>query len=211
MKKIRVFTADDHHIVGAGLNDLLSNYSYIEIVGNSLDMDGLLKNSTRKDIDVYIIDLGFEGTRGDIGVIAKVLSINPKARIVVFTMRGKAPTILGCYRSGALAYVNKSADGDILIEAINSASEGKRYFMPGVLDKIGLSSIDDPLEQLGDREKKIFLLLAQNVDLSEVAKEFNITEKRIYNIITEKIKPVLGVSLKGFRDYAIKLGLIDDF
>lgn len=212
MKPINVFIADDHEIVRTGLTGLLTTtLSSINVVGTACNVGELAKGVKRRDIDIFITDLGFEGTKGDIGVIKRVLDINNKAKIVVFSMRNKMPTIIGCYRLGAMGYVSKSADSSFLLEAVKKVNLGEKYFMPGILEKVGLSTLYDPLEKLEEREKSIFLLLAQNVDLSEVAKELSISEKRIQNIITDKIKPVLGVSRTGFRESAIRMGLIDDF
>ncbi|MCX4030437.1 response regulator transcription factor [Endozoicomonas sp. SM1973] len=214
MKPINVFIADDHEIVRTGLTELLNNYVgdfSINIVGSASNVDELTKNAKRKNIDIFITDLGFEGTKGDVGIIQKILDINRKAKIVVFSMRNKTPTIIGCYRLGAKGYVSKSADSGLILDAIQTVHSGEKYFMPGVLEKVGLSSLYDPLEKLDDREKTIFLSLAQNIDISDVAQELNISEKTIQNIITQKIKPVLGVSRSGFRDCAIRMGLIDDF
>lgn len=217
MKKVRIFFADDHQIVIKGLLEIFDEYNnqpkddkLIQVIGYASTTEELLKNVSRKNIDVFMIDLGFSGTQGDISIIKMILEINPSARIVVFSMRKNINTIQGCYRAGAKAYVSKNESIQELIKAILAVAQNEDYFVPGVLDQIGLMSVRDPLAALDERDAKLFIRLSQNVDIKAVEQEFGISEKTINNIVTYKIKPVLGVSRKDFRLLALKMGLIED-
>lgn len=216
MKKIGIYFADDHEIVLTGLKEIIYDFNAkssdinFDIVGFSSTSDELLNNSTNVDVDIFIIDLGFKSTKGDITIINMILKKNKDAKIVVFSMRANINTIIGCYKSGVKGYVSKSSNTTELINAILTVSKGDDYFMPGILDKIGMMSIRNPLASLTEREAKIFLMLSQNINIKDVEKELGISEKTINNLITSKIKPVIGVSKKNFREVALKMGLIDD-
>lgn len=219
MKTINLFFADDHEIVLRGLFEIFDEYNKqhakergikLRVAGYAKKPDELRESITRTDIDVFITDLGFESTRGDIGIIKLMLEKNPAARMVVFSMRSNINTIAGCYRSGVKGYVTKANGVDALIDAIIDVAEGKDYFAPGVLDQIGLMSIRDPLAQLDEREVQIFTRLAEGVEIEDLAHDLGISEKTITNLISTKIKPVIGVSKKGFREAALKMGIIDD-
>ncbi|MBU6951616.1 response regulator transcription factor [Hahella sp. HN01] len=210
MTKINVFLADDHDIVISGLRDMLCQYPHIDVVGHASTEADLMENASREDVNVFVVDLGFKGTKGDISLIRRLKERNEHIRVVIFSMRENIHTISGCYTMGAQGYVKKSASLKLVVEAIETVAQGDDYFAPGVLESIGMKAVRDPLRKLDDREKQIFLMFAQGSDMTEVASELNLSEKRINNLITEKIKPVLGVSRTGFRECAIRLGVIDD-
>lgn len=216
MKTVRIFFADDHQIVIKGILDIFNEFNqhesdrHIEVVGFCDTSAELLNNVNRNDVDVFIIDLGFASTRGDISIINMILEKNQDAKVIVFSMRKNINTIAGCYRSGAKAYVSKGDNVDELMNAIFTVCDGDDYFVPGILDQIGLMSLRNPLGKLDERDAKLFLMLAQDYDMKDVEEELGISEKTIHNIITNKIKPVLGVSRKNFRALALKMGLIED-
>lgn len=216
MYTIRVFIADDHHVVVTGLAKLFeehnrsaNNTCSIEVVGHALSVSELMHGVTRPDVDVFITDLGFDSTKGDVSVITDVLEVAPNARLVVFSMRRHVQTISACYKSGVMAYVRKNDEMEHLIRAICAAARGEPYYVPKVLEQIAIANLYDPLGNLGEREKRLFLLLAQETDISKVENELGISEKTINNIVTNKIKPVLGITRRDFRPYAIKMGLIE--
>lgn len=216
-KRVSIFCADDHPIVLRGLFDTFDDFNQqnenglnIIVAGHAATAATLLDNIDRNDVDVYVIDLGFESTRGDLSVIKSILAKQPEAKIVIFSMRKNINTIAGCYHAGAKAYVVKGESVDYLLEAIFTVANGHDYFMPGILEKIGYAKVRNPLSGLDEREARLFVLLAQNTEMSDVEKELGIAEKTINNIISTKIKPVLGVGRQGFRDLAIKMGIIED-
>ncbi len=217
MNPIKVFIADDHPVVIDGLQGIFSQYtpkisteSPIEVIGTALNANDLLQNGNDKEVDVFVIDLGFESTKGDISIIEMLIELNASAKIVIYSMRKNINTIAGCYKAGAMAYVNKGDKTSELIRAVNTVARNEDYFVGDTLKSIGLSNIRDPLAGLSYREQKIFTMLAGNIDIGAVEKELGITKKTIENIITMKIKPVLGVSRTGFRDLAMRMNLIDD-
>lgn len=216
MTTIRAFIADDHPIVIRGLQNWFDEYNsvkpehLIKVVGYELSAAKLLSNVRRSDIDVFITDLRFADTRGDISIIASILKKRPDARIVVFSMRRNPLTIAACYRAGAKACITKNDEPLHLVHAIVAAASDNDYFVPAMLEQIGLASIRSPLNELSERDARLFILLAQQTDIKVIEKELGITEKTISNIVANSIKPVLGVTRKDFHTYALKAGLIDD-
>jgi DNA-binding NarL/FixJ family response regulator len=216
MKKVHVFIADDHEVVINGLKSSLDDScdnngnQSISVIGCARTAVELLHNASRQDVDVFVIDLGFESTVGDTSIISMMLEKNPNARIIVFTARTSNSTLMDCYSSGAKGCVKKTGHFPNLFDAIFTVAEGNDYFEPGTLEKFGLMNIRNPLRGLDTREKTIFLELAKNPDIEKLAKRLDVSEKTIINIITNRIKPVLGVGRKDFRKLAIKLGLVEE-
>ena len=62
--KIKVTYIDDHKIVKEGVNFLLSQYPYIEIIQNNYDIEKVEDLLSRNRIDVLILDLQLEAHKG---------------------------------------------------------------------------------------------------------------------------------------------------
>ena len=217
MKTVRVYIADDHRVTIAGLQaafaELSEEYSgekTIQVVGSGISAADILDNMQRPDVDVFVTDIGYAGTKGDVSIVEMMLERNPSAKIVVYSMRSNINTIKACYAAGAKAHVKKESLLENLFEAIFIAADGDDYFEPGVIEQLARLNIRDPLHALNSRERTIFIELAKNPDIELLAKRLDISEKTILNIITTRIKPALGVSRKDFRRLALSLGVIDD-
>ncbi|MCL1125849.1 response regulator [Shewanella surugensis] len=216
MQTVNVYIADDHEIIINGLIELLNkfntdnhNHKYINVVGRGETAESLMGNIERDDVDVFISDLGFEGTKGKMSIVKSMLEVNALANIIVFSMRENINTIIACYQAGAKAYITKKGSMVRIFDAIFTVADGGTYYAPGVLDKIGLQTLNNPLKGLDERDQQVFIMLAERVEVEAICEELNITEKTISNIITNKIKPVLGVNKKDFRKKAIALGLVE--
>ena len=215
MDCIKVFCADDHGVVLSGLktnfedHNRSNNSPYIELVGTANSAKELLANVKREDIDVFITDLGLESTRGGVAIVKLILDIKPFSKIVVFSMKSNIHTIMACYRNGAKGFVSKNQSTNDLIEAIACANNDRRYFKKGITDEIVLAHLDDPFSKLDEKAQKIFMMIAQNEDMETIQNELNITEKTVNNIISAKIKPILGVDRRDIKYLAFQMGLID--
>ena len=64
---IRVFIADDHGVVRAGVRALLASQPTLEVVGEADSVDGVMDFFSRadRDADVLVLDLSLRGGSGE--------------------------------------------------------------------------------------------------------------------------------------------------
>ena len=64
MDKLRIFLADDHHVVRAGLKALINNQLDMEVIGEAGDGRAALAGATALAPDVMIMDITMPATVG---------------------------------------------------------------------------------------------------------------------------------------------------
>jgi two-component system invasion response regulator UvrY len=111
----------------------------------------------------------------------------------MFSMHADPAYANRALRSGALAFVGKSASADELIEAVKAASAGRRYIDKRLASDMVLNPVEgDPLSSLTNRETEILRLLGEGKSLNEIANTFGIAYKTVANTCT-RLKEKLGV------------------
>lgn len=163
------------------------------------------------DAQVVIVDLNLAHGEFGLPLVEWITETYPKLASVVFSMRENAETMSAAYRAGALAYVSKSADPAILLDAVNAAVKGERYFPPGVAE--GLASLhaagrgQNPTLILSERELQVFLLAAQGKPNDTIADTLALSPKRVANMVVD-IKRKLNLERDGFMEVAVHYGLL---
>lgn len=210
---IRTYLVEDHLIVRQGLIDLFKRVAKGEIVcvGEAVSEEAALSGISDVHPDVIVVDLNLEGSNG-ISLIEKLINRNPDERIVVFSMRSVIQTVAVAYRMGALAYVTKSDDPEMLLEAIRAARDGKRYFVPGMAEKLAIYQLKEgeknPRYVLSEKELELFVMLAEGVKPDEAAERLGINIRSIANRIVI-IRKTLDCVDADFTRIAAQYGLIN--
>ena len=84
---IRVFIADDHGVVRAGVRALLASQPTLEVVGEADSVDGVMDFFSRadRDADVLVLDLSLPGRSGS-ELLREVRALRPEIRVVIYSM-----------------------------------------------------------------------------------------------------------------------------
>lgn len=207
----RVLIVDDHEAIRVGLNTILTE-NHIDVVAVSATIEDALRKMTEKKIDVLVVDLNMGEYKGAL-TIDHILTNYPEAKIVVYSMRESTPIIVASYEAGAKAFVAKSSDPKLLVEAIHKVASGETFFMPAVAEQIALfftvkDSID-PRRSLSSRELEIFTAMAAGKTLEEIADQLGIGMPTVKNY-GFSIRRKLNISSDEMKRVATKYGLIDE-
>jgi DNA-binding NarL/FixJ family response regulator len=85
MPRIRVFLADDHAVLRAGLKALLSAQADIDVVGEAGDGLEALHEAERLRPDVVLADVGMPGLSG-LELTHRLKESLPEARVLILTV-----------------------------------------------------------------------------------------------------------------------------
>lgn len=197
MSPIRVMLADDHAVVLAGYRFLLEQFPNIKVVAEAKDTDSAYSGYFHHLPDVLVLDLSLPGA-GGLAVIRRILARDPKAKILVVTMHEEALYAKRAMEAGAKGYIPKSADPEILPEAILKVTRGQSYVAHATAQQLLAQCASgkpeqDPLATLSNREFEIFCLAAQGLTLKEIASRLHLSYKTVANYLTQ-IKHKLGAS-----------------
>jgi DNA-binding NarL/FixJ family response regulator len=119
---ITVVVVDDHRLVRAGLEQLLSLTDDIRVVGSAADGAEALSVVQRKRPDVVLMDISMPGVDG-IQATRLLIARNPRTRVLVLTSVSDQERILESLHVGAVGYLMKDADPDELFRRIRIAAD----------------------------------------------------------------------------------------
>jgi DNA-binding NarL/FixJ family response regulator len=182
---LTVLIIEDHAIVRDGCRRICNRREEFTVIEAATAEEGLATNRRLRP-DVMILDLEL-GRSSGFEIMPKLLAENPKARIVIFSMYHTAQFVSKARELGALGYVTKSDDPNILLTAIDAVSRGDVFLSPIVEQSasVGTSApnVEEPLLRLTERERDIFGLMGDGKDLSEIAALLGITYKTVANAV----------------------------
>lgn len=174
MDKIKIIIVDDHPMVLEGMKAMMSQLSFIELMGtaaNAFEAMDLLKI---KSTDIAIVDINLPDISG-IELTAKIKKEFPKVKVLAMSTFKERSYISQMVHNGASGYLVKSASKEEIENAILTAYEGKLYLSLDLnslqLDKPSLSDI--PI--LSSREKEVLQLIADGLTNPQIAKKLFIS------------------------------------
>ncbi|MFL6578219.1 MAG: response regulator transcription factor [Povalibacter sp.] len=114
---LRVLIAEDNDDLRELLVTLISAEPDLKCVGTASDVDAVISSTTEHKVDVLVLDLELQG-RSSIDLLRTVRKSGSKITIVVFSGHAHPEMIRHTLAAGADAYVPKSGDYELLLDAI---------------------------------------------------------------------------------------------
>ena len=191
---IRVFLVDDHSVVREGYRRLLEDSAGISVVGEAADAAGAYREFLRLAPDVVVMDISLPGASG-IEALRHLLARNPDAKVLVFSMHEESVFASRAFQAGALGYVTKASAPDVLVEAVRSVAQGKRYLSQDMAQALALQSVSGGaagLEVLSNREFEVMRLLVAGDTVAAIAEKLQLSYKTVANH-QSAIRQKLGV------------------
>lgn len=205
MTLIKVLIADDHPLLLDGLCNILNKDDQIEITATAKNGLEVLDRLSEAEIDVAVLDINMPEFNG-IETAKKIKRNFPHTKVIAVSSYVRYSYIHRMLKNGALSYISKSTDTDILIKAIKKVNNGER-FLTNEIQEILFSGEDksnsnsDFLNKLTRREKEVLNLIAKELTSKEIAKELFLSEETIRshrkNIFAKfEVKNVAGLIKK---------------
>ena len=195
--KIRVMLVDDHAVVRAGYRLLLSHQADIEVSCEAETGEGACEKFLTHAPDVVVMDLNLPGI-GGLAAIRRIVGRDPEARILVFSIHDEPVYIARALEAGALGYISKSCEPELLVLAVRTVAEGKPFLEPALESKMAHLNVSSAirLDSLTPREFDVLCLLARGYSTREIASDLRLSAKTVANYIT-LIKEKLNVGTSG--------------
>ena len=214
---IRVLLADDHGVVRLGLRTLLGAAPDVEVVGEAADGDEALALVERLDPDVIVMDLSMEGMDGA-QATRELRKRQARTKVLVLTMHDEEDYLIPLLEAGAQGYVVKSAVSTELLEAVRTVAAGRTYVRPaaarvlaeGWTKRTQADEAQVRVESLSDRERAVFLFIAQGYSTSQIGDRLNISAKTV-DTYRRRVNEKLQVTERAeYVKLALKLGLLSE-
>jgi two-component system, NarL family, response regulator len=172
---IRILTADDHHLIRAGVASFLATEPGLEVVAEAANGEEALEKYREVRPEVVLMDLsmpvmdGLEATRA-------ILAEFPDARIVVLTTYAGDEDIHRALEAGAMGYLVKDMLAAEVLKVIRSVMAGRRGIPPTIAAKVAEHT---PRIPLTPRETEVICLMATGLTNAQIAERIGRTEETV--------------------------------
>lgn len=209
---IRILIADDHAIVRAGLQTLLSGLPDMEVGGEAGSGDEAVKMVRGGEWDVVLLDISMPEKSG-VDTLTEIKRHRPDLPVVMLSMHPESQYAVSLLRAGASGYVSKDGAPEELVHAIRTVAAGRRY-VSATLGELLAADLDHSGERplhgsLSEREFQIFCKLAAWQPVSRIAEELFLSVKTVSTYRTRVLEKMGMKTNADLTYYAIKNGLIE--
>lgn len=208
---IRVLLVEDHRMVREALCEVLQKVPDIEVVGEAGDAREALKQAVDLKPDVVVLDIRLPDLNG-IEVAARLRDAGSHAKVVALSAFADKRFVTAMLRSGASAYVTKSAAGTELVQAIRAVAAGHGYFSPEIAGTLASEVRDRPLageaQPLARREREVLRLIAEGVRSPAIAEQLHVSVATV-EVHRRNIMRKLGLrTVAELTKHAIREGIV---
>jgi DNA-binding NarL/FixJ family response regulator len=204
-----VVITDDHPVVRSGYKRLLSLENDIEVIAEFDNGEDTYAWFQDHEADVLIMDISMPG-QGGLETLKRLRAKKISAKIIMLSMYDNPTLIQQALDFGANGFLSKSSEPDELINAISYVMNDEVVISKDLAEQLESSQSANglPHEQLSSREFGILLKLAEGANAKDIAAQFHLSPKTVYNYQTQiykKLNIENGVQL---TQYAIQNKLL---
>ena len=207
---IRVIIADDHAIVRAGLKQLFALTCDIVVAGEAAHSGEVLDLCRKLSVDLLLLDLTMPGNSG-VELIRRLHGEKPALPILVLSMHNEGQIVARVLKAGAVGYVTKDSEPEILVAAIRKVVAGGKFIDPSLVERVVFSlggSSELPHDRLSERELQVLKMVASGAPLGAIADELHLSPK---TVSTHKRRLMHRLEIDNNADlvrYATRHGLV---
>ena len=214
---IRVLLVDDHAIVRDGIRSLLTTEPDIQVVGEADNGRHGISMAEQLQPDVILMDLVMPEVDG-IEAIRRIMSRQPRARILVLTSFDAEEKVFPAIKAGAMGYLLKDSDSEDLIRAIHQVHRGESSLDPKIARKVLREMWAEPrpapesapehaVEPLTEREVEVLKLVAQGLSNEEIAQRLVVAERTVRTHVSNILGKLHLANRTQATLYALREGL----
>jgi DNA-binding NarL/FixJ family response regulator len=174
---ISVLLADDHRLLRAGLESLLTSVGDISVVATAADGAEAVEAAAAHRPDVILMDLSMPGM-GGVEATRRIVRADPEAVVVALTAFSDRQLVLDAIDAGAVGYLLKDADPDELVRGVRAAAGGESPIAAKVARTL-ISRRTAPGHGLTDREQQVLALLARGMPNRQIGRALGISERTV--------------------------------
>ncbi|MCB1981626.1 MAG: response regulator transcription factor [Rhodoferax sp.] len=220
---IDVILCDDHALIRRGIRDTLGDAGDIRVVGEAGDygeLRALMRQRTvdaappRNACDVLVLDINLPGRSG-LDVLHALKDEGSPVKVLIVSMYPEDQYAIRALRAGAFGYVNKGGDPQLIVQAVRTVAQGRKYVTPEIAQMLVESltapaGVEQAHQKLSDREMQTLTLIASGKRLSDIADALTLSPKTV-SVYRARVLEKLGLSNNAeLTVYAIRNGLVGD-
>lgn len=196
---------------------LIATFPNVEVVGNCKNAFEVLNFLQNQTIDLLVTDYKMPQMSG-IELTLQLRQKYPQIKVLILSVSEEAEMIREAFQAGVWGYMMKKSGKAELQKAIESITNGQRYFSEsvvfelmrlGLTDNIPQNEISQEFNQLTDREIEIIRLITKELSSQEIAEKLFIAPKTVESHRHNILKKLGLKNTVGLVKYALKNGLVE--
>jgi DNA-binding NarL/FixJ family response regulator len=204
---LKIFIADDHPLLRAGLKAVLNAQPDMTVVGESSDGATVAASVATCGADLVLLDVVLPHLSGA-RVTEQLVKGNPEIRVLALSAFEDMRYVEEMLAAGASGYAVKRMPSDELVRAIRRVARGETFLDPSLASVVAKS---DGAPKLSRREHAVLRGIARGLALKEIAASLDVS---VRSVETYRERGMDKTNLKSRAD-VIKYGatrgwLIDD-
>jgi NarL family two-component system response regulator LiaR len=208
--EVAVMIVDDHRVVGEGVRRYLESFPDLTVVAVADSTEQALQLLEETLPDVVVMDLLMPGGLDGIEATRQVRSRSPRSQVVALTASTDEARLVAVLRAGAIGYVRKDADPEVLLAAVRGAARGRSVIDPAVAGSVlqDLVGRRIPGQELTDRELDVLRRLARGETNREIGEALHIGEETVKTHVGNILSKLHLSHRTQAVLYALKRGLV---
>lgn len=213
-KPIRVFLADDHPIVRAGIAQALKEVPGVEVVGEAADGREAVKQVTLVRPEVVLMDISMPGLNG-LDATERIIKAFPEVRVIILSRHEEEQYFWRALRLGASGYLLKRAVIGELKAAVQRVAGGEIYLSRELSTRLRnqlplhqIAHARDPVEQLSARQREILQLIAEGQTTKGIALILKVSPKTVEYHRMQLMQRLNIFDIPGLVRFAVRTGLV---
>jgi NarL family two-component system response regulator LiaR len=210
--KIRVLIVDDHMLVRKGTRALVEQLDDVEVVGEGANGAEAIALAAELQPDVVLMDLMMPQVDG-VAATTAIVAANPDVHVIALTSFGTDDKLLPTVRAGALGYLLKNADPNMLVQAIRQVARGEPYLSPEMTRRV-LDQYKSPppslpsVDPLTERELLVLKRVASGKSNADIAAELGIAEVTVRTHTSRMLEKLQCDNRVQATLYALRCGIV---
>jgi DNA-binding NarL/FixJ family response regulator len=188
---MRVVVADDVLLTREGIVRLLCDAG-VDVVGEAVDADDLLREVSLTMPDVAIVDIRMPPTHTDEGIVAarRIRTEHPLVAVLVLSQYVEAAYAMDLIteQPERVGYLLKErvVDFATVVDALRRLADGETVIDPTLVRQLlGRRRRPDPLAALTAREQEVLGHVAEGMSNSAIAHRLHVTERTVEAHVTQ--------------------------
>jgi NarL family two-component system response regulator LiaR len=210
MSPISVLLVDDHRVVSQGVRSYLESFPDVKVVGIVGSGEEALDRLDEWLPNVVVMDLLMPGGIDGVEATRRIRARSPRTQVVALTASTDEARLIAVLRAGAIGYVRKDADPEVLLAAVRAAARGQSLIDPQVAGAVLQDVLRNkiPGSEVTERELEVLRELAQGRINKEIADALGISEETVKTHVGNILNKLHLAHRTQAVVYALKRGLV---
>jgi DNA-binding NarL/FixJ family response regulator len=200
---MKILVVDDHVLIRQAMQGVLKKLKRdVVVLEASTSQEAMQLIASHSDLNLILLDLTLPDRDG-FSVLAELRERLPQIAIVVLSAVQDPDNVIKALDLGALGYIPKSAQSDVILSALRLVIAGGIYVPPEVLVRDGTANLSlrqvaggrtSPADLgLTDRQLDVLALMMEGKNNKTICRILNLAEPTVKNHVTAILK-VLNVA-----------------